>query len=231
MKIVQPAKGYRVAVDSPLLAAAVRAKAGDRVLDLGIGTGAVTLCLAARIKDLQLYGLEKNAEYLELLRQSAVLNGFSIDAREGDVLAPPPDFQNGDFDVVVANPPYFEDKSYYASPNQGKSEAHAAYGSRLNDWVMAAAKALKVCGAFYVIFPADGQKLLCDALTKSFSSIVVSTLLAKEDGPPKRVIVKAGFGKGEVRQGRSHPIRCKDNDYPPHIRAVLWDGVGLEACE
>ena len=47
--LLQPRKGYRVAIDPVLLAAAVPARLGDHVLDLGSGTGAASLCLAARL--------------------------------------------------------------------------------------------------------------------------------------------------------------------------------------
>ena len=50
VRLRQPAQGYRVAIDPVLLAAAVPARAGDRVLDAGCGTGAATLCLASRVR-------------------------------------------------------------------------------------------------------------------------------------------------------------------------------------
>ena|GEM_PF-4880497 len=46
---MQPVDGFRVAIDPVLLAAAVPAQAGERVLDAGTGTGAAALCLGARV--------------------------------------------------------------------------------------------------------------------------------------------------------------------------------------
>ncbi|WP_348656358.1 methyltransferase, partial [uncultured Sulfitobacter sp.] len=54
----QPRKGYRAGVDPVLLAATVPAQAGQRVLELGCGVGAVSLCLGARVPGLQLTGVE-----------------------------------------------------------------------------------------------------------------------------------------------------------------------------
>ena len=53
---LQPRHGYRVAIDPVLLAAAVPARSGDRILDLGSGTGAASLCLAARLQDVHVTG-------------------------------------------------------------------------------------------------------------------------------------------------------------------------------
>jgi len=43
VSLIQPRRGYRVAVDAVLLAAATAAAAGDRVADLGTGVGAAAL--------------------------------------------------------------------------------------------------------------------------------------------------------------------------------------------
>ena len=47
----QPRDGYRVAIDPVFLAAAVPAKSGNKILELGVGTGAAALCLLARIPE------------------------------------------------------------------------------------------------------------------------------------------------------------------------------------
>ncbi|MBT4043768.1 MAG: methyltransferase, partial [Rhodospirillaceae bacterium] len=52
IQLNQPRKGYRAGDDAILLAAAVRATAGQTVLDVGAGVGAVSLCLGARCPDL-----------------------------------------------------------------------------------------------------------------------------------------------------------------------------------
>ena len=61
VRLLQPPRGYRVAVDAVLLAAAVDAAAGERVLDLGAGVGAVGLCLAARVPGCTIIGIELQA--------------------------------------------------------------------------------------------------------------------------------------------------------------------------
>jgi tRNA1(Val) A37 N6-methylase TrmN6 len=53
VRLLQPLKGYRAATDPVLLAAAVAARPGQRVLDLGCGAGAAVFCLAARVPGLE----------------------------------------------------------------------------------------------------------------------------------------------------------------------------------
>ena len=49
VRLIQPLSGYRAATDPVLLAAAVAARPGERVLDLGCGDGASSFCLAERV--------------------------------------------------------------------------------------------------------------------------------------------------------------------------------------
>ena len=51
--VFQPTGGYRAAIDPVLLAAAIPANPTDRVLDVGSGTGAASLALAARVEGCQ----------------------------------------------------------------------------------------------------------------------------------------------------------------------------------
>ena len=45
LKIKQPAKGYRIGIDTVLLASATKPRDNAKVLDLGCGVGGVSLCL------------------------------------------------------------------------------------------------------------------------------------------------------------------------------------------
>ena len=57
----QPVNGYRTAID-PVLLASVRAGRGERVLDAGLGVGAASLCLAARLDGIDVVGVEIQSE-------------------------------------------------------------------------------------------------------------------------------------------------------------------------
>ncbi|MDP2763467.1 MAG: methyltransferase, partial [Brevundimonas sp.] len=57
VRLRQPAKGYRAGMDAALLAAAVAAAPGQRVLEAGCGAGAVLMQIAARRPGVSLTGL------------------------------------------------------------------------------------------------------------------------------------------------------------------------------
>jgi tRNA1(Val) A37 N6-methylase TrmN6 len=60
VRLEQPAVGLRAAIDAVLLAAAIPARAPEAVLELGCGTGAALLCLAARLPGLALHDVGIN---------------------------------------------------------------------------------------------------------------------------------------------------------------------------
>ena len=54
VKIFQPVNGYRASTDAVFLSSILdenNVKEGDKILDVGSGTGAISLCLASRLKD------------------------------------------------------------------------------------------------------------------------------------------------------------------------------------
>ena len=108
VRFSQPTHGYRVAIDPVLLAAAVPAQPGERVLDAGAGTGAASLCLAARIPRCHIVGLELQRPLQRIASQNVTQNEFDgqVEMIEGDLQRPPPRLAAATFDHVMTNPPH-----------------------------------------------------------------------------------------------------------------------------
>ncbi len=99
---MQPRDGFRAAIDPVLLAAAVPARTGERVLEGGTGAGAAMLCLAARVPDLRGFGLDRDPGLLRLAQANAAANAKSgLLFAAGDLAASP---IGGVFDHAFANP-------------------------------------------------------------------------------------------------------------------------------
>jgi tRNA1(Val) A37 N6-methylase TrmN6 len=188
----QPEVGYRVAVDTVLLAAAVPAFAGDRVLDMGAGVGGAILCLAARVPGVTGAGLEMQQELVDLFVKNITRNAFAkgLEARQGDVAHLPPEYL-GTFDHVMMNPPYHEEKRHDASDNDIKRIAHIEKPGDLEAWIGAAAKALKPAGSLTIIHRADRQKNIVALLELAFGAVEIVQLLPREGVAAKRVVVRA----------------------------------------
>jgi len=138
LQIRQPIHGYRAATDPVFLAASLSAANGDQVLELGCGAGVASLCLASRLPDVQITGLELQSEYAALARLNAEANDIPFDVIEGDLSQMPASLKEVSFDHVIANPPFF-DKGAVSKPlNTGKATAHVIE-TGLGQWVDAGA--------------------------------------------------------------------------------------------
>jgi 16S rRNA G1207 methylase RsmC len=82
-------------------------RAGDRVLDLGSGSGVVGLAAAARAENVAVVAVDSHARAVECTTRGAALNQFqNVTANlnaDGDAPGP------GTFDLVAGNPPYYSD--------------------------------------------------------------------------------------------------------------------------
>jgi 16S rRNA (guanine1207-N2)-methyltransferase len=85
--------------------AAMEIEAGDRVLEMGCGCGAVSFAAALRAENVHVRAVDSNARAVECTTLGANLNGLgSIDVVHS---ASGPLCDPATFDVVVANPPYY----------------------------------------------------------------------------------------------------------------------------
>ena len=104
VRYAQPRTGFRSGIEPVLLAAAIPARPGDRVLEAGCGAGASLLCLSARIPGVNCVGIERDAELVALSTANATANGWmGMTFLAADIEALPP---LGLFDHACANPPY-----------------------------------------------------------------------------------------------------------------------------
>ncbi len=231
VRLRQPGTGYRVAIDPVLLAAAVPARAGQLVLDLGAGVGAAALSLAARVAGCRVTGLERDPALAGLANQNAVLNQVAERVRviAGDVRTPPPELEAEGFDETMLNPPHLIASGADPSPEPGKRAANVeGEGAGLAVWLDRAIDMTRPDGGITVIHRAErlGELLAC--LAGRAGDVRVLPLWPKADRPAKRVILRA-------RKGSTAPLRLcpglvlhqPDGRYTAAAEAVLRDGAAL----
>lgn len=80
-----------------------------KILDIGTGTGAIALALAAHLPQARITAIDLSAEALEVARENARTHNLTLRLRflQSDLLnSLPLNEQTATFDVVVSNPPY-----------------------------------------------------------------------------------------------------------------------------
>jgi release factor glutamine methyltransferase len=118
-----------------------------RILDVGVGSGAIALALKDERSDAQVTGVDVSADALDLARENAERLGLEVELRRGEGTAVAAE----GWDIVVANPPYVE--SLEDVPRELRWEPKVALlGSGEHERLARAARA-----RFIVFEAGDGQ--------------------------------------------------------------------------
>lgn len=232
VKIAQPKGGYRVAVDPVLLAAAVLASPGEHLADLGTGTGAVALCLAARAADCRVAALEMEADLAALAQANVQENGFAarVTVSQGDVEHPP--FAPGSFDHVAMNPPYLSAGKATAPAARLRRVAAVESGAKLRDWLSTAWTLARPGGTITLIHRADRL----DEIIGGFRGLqpggcTVIPLWPKAGEPAHRVLVRCRKGDGSPFVLQAGLILHEASGaFTPVAEKILRDGWALDAA-
>jgi tRNA1(Val) A37 N6-methylase TrmN6 len=226
LQLMQPAAGYRAAIDPVLLAAAIAAKAGERVLDLGCGVGTAALCLLARVPGVSVTGLDLQPALIALAARNAAANGLSGSTffQCGDLLA----FKDGGFDRVMANPPYLARERASVSPNPIKALANVEGEAKLADWVACAVDAAKPGGSVTFIHRADREGELRAAMSQGLGDLRLIQFLPRMGAEAKRIILTGRKGATAGFQTCAPWVLHEaEGSFTPQTQAVLRDAAAL----
>ena len=156
LRIIQPRAGYRFSLDPLLLCDFAGVRSGERVIDLGTGSGVIPLVLARQAADVAVVGVEFQEEMAGVAARNAELNGLEgrIAIVCDDVLTLRKCFPVSSFDLVIANPPYRAPGTGKISPKGGRDRARHETTAGLADF-LAAAKYLaqpsgRICFIYHV---------------------------------------------------------------------------------
>jgi tRNA1(Val) A37 N6-methylase TrmN6 len=205
LRLRQPKSGHRAGHDAMLLAAAVSARAGDRVVDFGAGVGAAGLAVARRVPGLDLVLVEIDPDLADLARGNAAANAIAADVIVLDLTSGADAFAASGLsadsvDIVLMNPPFNDPARHRASPDKAREAAHVATAATLESWIHAARRILKSGGILTLIWRADGIGEVLAALDRGFGSIAILPIHGDATKPAIRILVRAiKGGKAPIR--------------------------------
>lgn len=224
LKILQYKKGFRSGSDAVLLASFITGTNGT-FLEVGCSTGVSSLCLAARLPQAQITGIDVADQLVELATLNAQNNKLenqckflTEDIRESTL-------PKQSFDHVFSNPPYFEP----FSPSPQKDRAIARTQSfPLSDWISACIKMAKPRGRVSFIYPTSHLHLVIQAM-EGLGDIIIFPLWSDESLTlSKRVLIS---GRKNVKTGLNlHSgliLHHQDGTYTPQAQYILKEGKGL----
>ena len=152
-KIIQNQEKFCFGMDAVLLSGFARVKEGQKVLDMGTGTGIIPILLAGKTKAKQITGLEIQEESADMARRSVAYNGLEerISIVQGDMKEASQIFDLASFDVITCNPPYMTGQHGLTNPDLPKAIARHELLCTFEDVAREAERLLKPGGRFFLV--------------------------------------------------------------------------------
>lgn len=151
--IIQNPKRFCFGMDAVLLSGFAKAKRGERVLDLGTGTGIIPILMEAKTQGEHFTALEIQEESADMARRSVLYNHLEekIDIVTGDIKDASKIFGASSFDIITTNPPYMIGEHGLSCASEAKAIARHEVLCTLDDILRESAKILRPGGRFYMV--------------------------------------------------------------------------------
>lgn len=163
--------GYRFSVDAVLAAHFHTPSKGERVLDLGAGSGVIGLIMMYRWRKriAKLNSLELQPELCELTNKNYAENNFddTCSCYQGDVKQILKIFEPESFSLIVCNPPFYRLETGRQSLDVQSKIARHQITADILEFTRGAAAVLKNGGSAVFIYPAEQFVELSTALVAS----------------------------------------------------------------
>lgn len=154
LKIIQNNKWFKYGIDSVLLSDfAKNMKKNSKILDIGTGTGIISILLSKKTECKEIIGIEIQEDVADMARRSVELNNLEnkIKIINDNILNIENYFPLEYFDYVVTNPPYQKDNSGLKSESEKQLISRHEVKCSLEDIIIKSFKMLRDYGTFYMI--------------------------------------------------------------------------------
>ena len=150
--VFQEGNVHKVGTDAMLLGAFLHHESPKFILDIGAGTGVLSLIAGHRFPNATIKSVEKEAAAFALLEKNIqqspfYRNIFPVNCSIADFS------HHGQFDLIISNPPFFSHS--WQAPNATRNTARHTAELSIADWLNLAAVHLAKNGVFWFVFPAD----------------------------------------------------------------------------
>jgi tRNA1Val (adenine37-N6)-methyltransferase len=186
----------KVGTDGVLLGA--WAQGGQRILDIGTGTGLIALMMAQRYPEAEVTGIDIDQEAVQQAQENIVQSPFKD--RVEAVHSSLQDYTSlaSSFDSIVSNPPFFVDS--LPAPDRQRTIARHTNTLTYRDLMQSAYQLLSDEGELSLIIPFDYRRRLDDeAIIMGFFPCRVCAVRTTDSKPPRRYLLAY----------RKHPCPCQ----------------------
>ncbi len=232
LKIIQSDSSFAFSMDAVLLAHFATIKKGDRVCDLGTGSGVIPLLLSARRPLGELVGLEIQGAVAEMAERSIALNGLSqlIQIIHLDLKMAPDQLGSHQFDLVVSNPPYAPRGAGIVNPAEPKAIARHEIHCTLSDILTVAKRLLKPNGRFAMVHrPTRLAEIIAGMREVGIEPKRMRLVYPKLDQRPNMLLIEGlKGGRPEMIVEPPLVVYQPDGEYTPELLQIYFGGESDE---
>lgn len=220
IQILQSKRGYRFSVDAPLLADFIHPRAQDELLELGTGSGIVSLLLSLK-PFRHITALEVQRSLFALAKKNVRLNGLEnrITVCHQDLREYTTDRR---FDLIFSNPPYHSRGRGVLSGSKEKSIAKHELKCDISDIMRKTAEMLKPDGRACFVFPYARKEDLGSALrAQGLDMRRVRDVKPRADRPPNLFLSEAARGNQAAQAEPPLVLFREDGEYTREAREIF----------
>jgi len=223
-RIIQDPDRFCFGMDAVLLSGFATAKKGDKVLDMGTGTGIIPILMEAKTDAEHLTGLEIQPESADMALRSVQLNGLEdkISIVTGDIKEAKNLFPKASFQVITSNPPYMIGQHGLVNPHSEKAIARHEVLCTLEDVIENAAALLVPGGHFYMVHrPFRLAEIMTTLVKYRLEPKRMQLVYPYIDKEPNMVLIEAARGgKSRLQVEKPLIVYEKPGVYTPEIYDV-----------
>ncbi len=199
IQLFQAKNGYRFSVDALLLEHFIPTIHLRKGVELGTGSGVISILLARRLKKPKIVAVEIQKKMAERAIRNIHLNQVDnqIEVLSKDMMELRDIYATNSFDFVFSNPPFRKPKTGRMSLDKERAVARHEIEITLPALVKTAAYLLKHTGKFYMIYhPFRLAELISLLRTSKLEPKRVRFVHSKQGQEAKMVLIEAVKGSG-----------------------------------
>ena len=225
IKLFQAKDGYRFSIDALLLENFISASRLGKGMELGTGSGIISILLARRLRGSKIAAVEIQKNLAERAARNISLNNLQgrVEILQNDIKDLNKIYPSNTFDFVFTNPPFRKTRTGRLSTFEERAVARHEIEITLPDLVKTASYLLKHSGKFFLIYHPFRLAELISLLQKArLEPKRMKFVHSRKGEEAKMVLIEAVKGSGTwLKIASPLYIYEKGNEYTPELKKIL----------
>lgn len=225
LKLIQNKKGFCFGIDSILLSDyAKNIKKDSYVIDIGTGTGIISILLCNKTNLKKIYGVEIQKDVAEMAKRNIKLNKLEekfevINTNIKDIFNY---LEQNKYDAIVTNPPYKKVNTGMISIDEKNLISRHEIECTLEDIIEKSSKLLKSLGEFYMVHRAERLvDIMCLLRKYKLEPKNIRFVHSKSNEKPTLILVRAVKNAKEfLKIDKPLIIYREDGEYTDEILEI-----------